>query len=59
MNYPPIWLRTEGDSKVVLIQVEGRWVEVIRDNGTNISHIAEPSGIASAIDLSRRYGDSR
>jgi hypothetical protein len=41
-----IWLRAEGDSAVVLVERDGRWVEVIRETKDSpFSHIVEPNGI--------------
>ena len=38
-------LSQSGDC-VVSLEIDGRWVDVIRDNAETISHIVEPSGIA-------------
>lgn len=46
-----IMLRGDGKDIVVEAEVEGRWVEVIREFAANpdtISHIVEPSGIRNA-----------
>jgi len=41
-----IWLRREGDHAVVLAEVDGEWVEVIREHVDGpFSHIVEPNGI--------------
>jgi hypothetical protein len=42
--------RGPGGDCTVSIQVGGRWVAVIEDNGDLISHIVEPLGILSALD---------
>jgi len=41
-----IWLRAEGQHAVVLVERDGRWVEVIREPlDAPFSHIIEPNGI--------------
>ena len=45
-----IWLRRKGDHVVVLIEHNGKWVELIREYlDSKFSHIIEPAGIARAI----------
>ena len=43
-----IWLRNEGYSYVVLIERDGKWIEIIRDSG-KCSHITEALGINNRI----------
>lgn len=38
----------------VSLEIDGKWIVVIRDNGDLISHIVEPSGIEMAIALANR-----
>ena len=47
-----LWLRTEGDNAVLLIEVEkGKWVELIRERlDSPFSHVIEPAGIEHAIE---------
>jgi hypothetical protein len=47
-----IWLRREGEYAVVLAELDGKWVEVIREHVEGpFSHIVEPDGIkAKATD---------
>ena len=47
-----LWLRREGDHVVVLAEVDGNWVEVIREHvDGSFSHIVEPDGIALRADI--------
>jgi hypothetical protein len=50
------WLRTEGDDMVVLLEIDGQWIEVIRSyyQDTLISHIVEDGGITSAIEKAKK-----
>lgn len=42
MGHPAIWLRREGKHAVVLVELNGEWVEVIRDLADGpFSHIKE------------------
>ena len=46
-----VWLRREGADAVVLVELDGRWIEVIREHAAHesqFSHIVEPAGIAAA-----------
>lgn len=59
-----VWLRREGgesDPKadaVVLLEIDGRWVEVIRERAAgNFSHICEEGGIRKADRLGQSYDD--
>lgn len=49
--HPPVMLTRLSCSGMceVSIEVQGKWIPVIRDNGDTISHIVEPLGIRSAI----------
>ena len=41
-----IWLRREGDHAVVLVERDGRWLEIIREYiDAPFSHICEPNGV--------------
>jgi hypothetical protein len=54
MGYPAINLQGFNGKITVSIEVDGEWVEVIKENGTNvISHIVEPSGIENCIERHR------
>jgi hypothetical protein len=45
-----LWLRQEGSDAVVLIEVGGHFVEVIRERSDGpFSHIVEPAGMRNAI----------
>ena len=49
-SYPAIHLFRKADgTTTVSIEVDNKWVEVIRDSGGIISHIVEPLGIAEHI----------
>mgnify|MGYP001592825964 CR=1 FL=1 len=53
-RYPAIWVRQESRNSmlyaVVLIEIDGKWVELIRElEGTPYSHIIEPRGIDAAL----------
>ena len=38
----PVWLRREGDHAVILVEVSGKWIEVIREHFDGaFSHIWE------------------
>ncbi len=42
MEKRPVWLRTEGDHVVVLVQINDKWREIIRERiYGEISHIWE------------------
>jgi hypothetical protein len=46
-----VWLRGDGKDIVVAVEVNGKWVDVIREYAANtdtISHIVEPAGIRAA-----------
>jgi hypothetical protein len=55
--WPAISLTRIGIDCVVAIEVDGRWVPVIRDNGDVISHIVEPLGVERAIASGRTGRD--
>lgn len=38
----------------VAIEVDGKWVPVIVESGTNISHICETGGLRTAIEKARK-----
>ncbi len=43
-----VWLRREGTDAVVLVERDGRWIEIIRELDVDqppFSHITEPAGI--------------
>lgn len=45
-----IWLRNHGGAVIVAVEVDGHWIEVIRESdGSNYSHIVERAGINDAI----------
>lgn len=50
-NRRPVWLRREGDYAIVLVEIDGQWVEIIREYyDGNFSHIWEDrSVLASAV----------
>lgn len=49
-----IHLRREGGIAIVSIEVDGKWVDVIKENASgNYSHIVEPSGIEAAVRRSK------
>jgi hypothetical protein len=49
-TYPPIHLiRYTDGTLIVRIEVDGQWVDVIRESGEIVSHIIEPAGIEAAI----------
>lgn len=44
-----IHLYRNGDYAIVAVEIDGRWIEVIREFiDSNFSHIVEPEGIARA-----------
>lgn len=46
-----VWLVAEGDYAIVKIEVDGKWIEIIRERlDSPFSHIVEPSGIQNAIE---------
>lgn len=48
--YPPIHLWTDLTYVYVSIQVEGKWIEVIKEfRDSPFSHIVEPGGIAERV----------
>lgn len=51
-----IWLRREGDDAVVLVERDGRWLEIIREHIDGpFSHICEPNGVREK-ETSPPYG---
>lgn len=49
-----IHLRREGSHAIVSIEVDGKWVDVIKENASApYSHIVEPDGIAAAVVRSK------
>lgn len=47
-----IWLQREGDDAVVMVERDGRWIEVIREHVDGpFSHIVEPSGIRACASI--------
>lgn len=45
-----IMLKSEGDYAIVEIEVNGKWIELIRERSDSpFSHIIEPAGIELAI----------
>lgn len=51
LNKAAIWLVAEGDYAIVKIEVNGKWVELIRERlDSSFSHIIEPSGIKKRIE---------
>lgn len=49
-----LWLRREGQHAVVLAEMGGEWIEVIRDLAEGpFSHIAEPAGIYARLEAAR------
>ena len=51
-EYPAVMLTRMGHTEMceVSLCIGKEWVTVLRDNGTNISHIVEPLGIRRAIE---------
>jgi hypothetical protein len=48
--YPPIHLWTDLTYVYVAVQVEGKWIEVIKEfRDSPFSHIVEPGGIAERV----------
>ena len=45
-----IKLHSIGSTMIVSAEIDGRWVEVIRDIGSTISHIVEPAGIRACVE---------
>lgn len=44
-------LRAEGDYAILEIEVNGKWIELVRERlDSPFSHIIEPAGIQSAIE---------
>lgn len=41
-----VWLRREGDYVIVCVEVDGKWVQAIKEHHDgNFSHICEAAGI--------------
>lgn len=50
VTYPPIHLWTDLTHVYVSVQVNGEWIEVIKEfRDSPFSHIVEPSGIAERV----------
>jgi hypothetical protein len=46
-----VMLRRSGSDAIVEVEIEGKWVEVIREQAdANYSHIVEPHGIRNAVE---------
>lgn len=49
-TYNALHLRAEGDYAILSIEVNGTWIELIRERlDSPFSHIIEPAGIQTAI----------
>lgn len=60
VTYPPIHLWTDLKYVYVSVQVEGKWIEVIREiHDSPFSHIVEPGGIAERIRASLGKGEGQ
>jgi hypothetical protein len=58
-KYPAIWLEGFKGDWTVKVEVDGKWVEVIREfygDGGHVSHIVESRGIDAALDAARVEG---
>lgn len=56
-----LWLRKEGNHAVVLVELEGQWVEVCREHTAEgpFSHIVEPAGIDARAEKAFDEGKAR
>lgn len=45
-----IWLLRDGDKVIVRAEIDGKWIDVIREHHDGMfSHIVEPAGMAHAV----------
>lgn len=51
IGYGPILLRREGDMAIVEVEINNKWVEVIREHlDSNFSHCVHPLGILECVE---------